>query len=180
MKPYLLHYLEASIPSVIADIQVKDKFFKYLFEYNPKLAMIFAKDASTHHNQNEGVLNFILSNISNRRKSIIIQREWLNSDLSYVIKPEDFSYIKKALIYTVREILKDDFNFLIQEAWDISLNELAVILIESYKKKHQNRMIFDVCYHIHYQLLYLKTKLYLKKKAASVIYSYIQPSLIYK
>lgn len=96
---------------------------------SPKLEAILWGDGR-RLDQSQCLLGLILAHLRYPDQLSQIKKDLHKVVYFRDLMPEHYSYVNKALIYTIHDILGSEFNSEVRDAWDIALNEISVVMID--------------------------------------------------
>lgn len=94
-----------------------DIFYKKLFEYDPSLRRMFKNDMKDQGRKLMAVLKVAVGSLNNLEQLVPTLRKLADRHAGYGVKPEDYTPVGNALLYTLKKGLGNEFTPELREAW---------------------------------------------------------------
>jgi hemoglobin-like flavoprotein len=111
--------------------QAAEIFYKRLFEYDPALKPLFKSGIKAQGKMLMSALTMSVDSLSNLNALIPELEKLAQRHVKYGVKPEDYSPVGNALLYTLKQGLGDDFTPEVRKAWVDTFRLMATVM-----KKH--------------------------------------------
>ncbi|MBI3773151.1 MAG: hemin receptor [Gammaproteobacteria bacterium] len=92
-------------------------FYKKLFEYDPSLRRMFKNDMKDQGRKLMAVLTVAVGSLTNLDQLVPTLHKLAERHAGYGVKPEDYTPVGNALLYTLKKGLGDEFTPELREAW---------------------------------------------------------------
>ncbi|MCP5206037.1 MAG: hemin receptor [Hahellaceae bacterium] len=106
-------------------------FYKRLFEYDPALKPLFKSGIKAQGKMLMSALTMSVDSLSNLNALIPELEKLAQRHVKYGVKPEDYTPVGNALLYTLKQGLGDDFTPEVRKAWVDTFRLMATVM-----KKH--------------------------------------------
>lgn len=103
-------------------------FYRKLFELAPSLAVLFTQDLQKQSEMLMKVLAMAVNSLYDLQ-SITVALEALGKrHVDYGVKDEHYAYVEQALIWMLEDVLQDEFNDELREAWQAVFKTISDIM----------------------------------------------------
>jgi len=100
----------------IAD-KAAEIFYNKLFEYDPSLRSLFKKDMKEQGRKLMSVLKIAVSSLNDLNALVPTLQSLAKNHVKYGVKPEDYTPVGNALLYTLKQGLGTAFTPELRQAW---------------------------------------------------------------
>lgn len=110
-------------------------FYDRLFTLDPSLQRMFRESSHVQGRKLMQMFLTLVNGLNDPADLIPDLRDLGRRHVSYGVKPEHFPVVGQALLYTVEQLMGDDFSPDMAAAWQATYNALQQIIIErSYRR----------------------------------------------
>lgn len=106
-------------------------FYARLFEYDPSLKPLFKKGMKTQGKMLMSALTMAVESLTHLNTLVPELEELAMRHVQYGVKPQDYTPVGNALLYTLKQGLGDEFTPEVRQAWVDTFRLLATVM-----KKH--------------------------------------------
>jgi hemoglobin-like flavoprotein len=103
-------------------------FYERLFETNPSFRTLFKSDMRIQSEKLITMLALVVSKLAEPGEILPAIRDLAIRHVKYGVKPDDYDAVRDALIWTLEQVLGEDFTPTVQEAWAVCYEELAGVM----------------------------------------------------
>ena len=114
--------------NVDADL-IGDVFYSKLFLHNPNLRILFPGSMNDQYKKLVMMLSFIIARIDRPQEMVEEVRSLAVRHVRYGVKPEHYSIVGEALLWTLEKGLGKDWNKELKDAWLACYNLLSATMI---------------------------------------------------
>jgi hemoglobin-like flavoprotein len=100
-------------------------FYERLFAVNPDFRPLFKHDMRIQGAKLMTMLAVIVFNLHQPGEVLQAVRELGQRHVGYGVKPADYDALKNALLWTLEQVLAEDFTPPVRDAWAVCYEELA-------------------------------------------------------
>ena len=111
--------------------QAAEIFYNRLFEYDPALKPLFKKGMKVQGQMLMSALTMAVESLTNLNALVPELEKLADRHVKYGVKPEDYSPVGNALLYTLKQGLGPDFTPEVRQAWVDTFRLMATVM-----KKH--------------------------------------------
>lgn len=111
----------------IAD-QAADIFYTKLFEYDPALRPLFKTDLKTQGKKLMQTLKVAVESLNNLDGLIPVLEQLAKRHVKYGVKPEDYTPVGNALLYTLKVGLGERWTPELRQAWVDTFRTVATVM----------------------------------------------------
>lgn len=130
MTPEQKNLVRFSFAAALVDrVATGELFYKRLFEIAPAVKPLFPKDMTTQNRKLIDMLELIVGGLDNLVKIVPIIRREGKKHANYGAKPEHFEAVGAAWLWTLEQILQDEFTPDIKDAWKVAYHLIASTMI---------------------------------------------------
>jgi hemoglobin-like flavoprotein len=110
----------AVMPEVAAAL-----FYERLFAANPSLRPLFKNDMRIQGVKLMTTIALVVYNLPDPSQVLPAIRDLAVRHVEYGVKPADYDTLRDALLWTLGQVLGEDFTPAVREAWTLCYDELA-------------------------------------------------------
>lgn len=114
----------------IAD-KAAEIFYAKLFEYDPALKKLFKSDLTQQGKKLMQTLTIVVRGLKDLEKIVPVAQELGKRHVGYGVKPEDYTTVGNALLYTLETGLGNAFTDEVRAAWVTTYKTLADVMKEA-------------------------------------------------
>lgn len=122
----------------IAD-QAAEIFYKRLFEYDPYLKPMFKGNMKEQGRKLMKTLKVAVAGLKDLGKIVPVLEQLAERHIDYGVRPQDYTTVGNALLYTLKTGLGDDFTPETRQAWVSLYKVVAQTMREHADKKLKQR-----------------------------------------
>ena len=111
--------------------QAAEIFYSRLFEYDPTLRPMFKKGIKVQGRMLMSALTMAVDSLTNVNGLVPELEKMADRHLTYGVKPEHYTLVGNALLYTLKQGLGEDFTKEVRQAWVDTFRLMATVM-----KKH--------------------------------------------
>lgn len=100
-------------------------FYERLFVANPSFRPLFKNDMRVQSVKLMTMLTMVVYNLPEPDHVLLAIRELAIRHATYGVKPADYDALGEALLWTLEQVLGEDFSPAVREAWTLCYDELA-------------------------------------------------------
>lgn len=109
-------------------------FYGKLFELNPELKLLFKEDYRAQARELVALITFAVHKLANIEEITDDVKALGLRHRNYNVKPEYYTDVGVALLWTLQQVLRDQWNEEIKSAWQAVYNHLSSIMIAAQDK----------------------------------------------
>ncbi|GAA5316719.1 MAG: globin family protein [Candidatus Pelagadaptatus aseana] len=132
ITPRQIQLIQESFKQVepIAD-QAAEIFYNKLFEYDPALRPLFKSDLKDQGRKLMTTLKVAVNGLNDLDKLVVVLQQLAERHVGYGVKPEDYTPVGNALLFTLKTGLGPSWNPELRQAWVDVFRLMATVM-----KKH--------------------------------------------
>ena len=119
-------------------VEMAIDFYNRLFYRYPGLRPLFKEDIRMQARKFTAHLSYLIKNLYDWKRIQLDIEELGKRHVSYEVKEEDYTYVQEALIYALKNHLKDEWDENTAQAW-IKLYRMIAELMKSASKNQLRR-----------------------------------------
>jgi hemoglobin-like flavoprotein len=100
-------------------------FYERLFATNPSFRSLFKTDMRVQSDKLITMLALIVSNLTEPGEILPAIHDLAVRHVEYGVKLADYDALREALLWTLEQVLGEDFTPVVQDAWTVCYDELA-------------------------------------------------------
>ena len=100
-------------------------FYERLFAANPSFRPLFKNDMRIQSDKLITTLALVVSDLTEPGRILPAIRDLAVRHVDYGVKLSDYDALREALLWTLEQVLGNDFTPAVREAWTICYDELA-------------------------------------------------------
>jgi hemoglobin-like flavoprotein len=110
--------------------QAAEIFYNKLFEYDPKLRPLFKSDLKDQGRKLMTTLKVAVNGLNDLEKLVVVLQQLAERHVGYGVKPEDYTPVGNALLFTLKTGLGPDWNPELRQAWVDVFRLMATVMKE--------------------------------------------------
>lgn len=110
--------------------QAAEIFYNKLFEYDPKLRPLFKSDLKDQGRKLMTTLKVAVNGLNDLDKLVVVLQQLAERHVGYGVKPEDYTPVGNALLFTLKTGLGPDWNPELRQAWVDVFRLMATVMKE--------------------------------------------------
>ena len=120
-----------AIVATIDPVTVGGLFYNRLFEIAPQLRSMFHSPVPEQSKKLMAMINYVISKLDKLEDILHEVAKLAKRHVSYGVKPEHYSVVGEALLWTLEKGLGEKWNNEIEEAWTICYQVLSSAMINA-------------------------------------------------
>ncbi|ESP91075.1 MULTISPECIES: globin family protein [Pseudoalteromonas] len=117
--------------------QAADIFYTTLFEYDPSLKSLFKNSMKSQGQKLMATLKVAVNSLDDLDALVPVLQKLAERHVNYGVKPEHFTLVGNALLYTLKKGLGSDWNSELRQAWiDVFKVVATVMKNHAFNTKH--------------------------------------------
>ncbi|MBQ4836646.1 MULTISPECIES: globin family protein [Pseudoalteromonas] len=117
--------------------QAADIFYTTLFEYDPSLKSLFKNSIKSQGQKLMATLKVAVNSLDDIDALVPVLQKLAERHVNYGVKPEHFTLVGNALLYTLKKGLGSDWNSELRQAWiDVFKVVATVMKNHAFNTKH--------------------------------------------